>query len=220
MKSQQNTAILFFSRSVRAESLAKKYMLDESVNFSIAKHLIIKAKKQLQQAPYPVYQIDECNQYGSNFGEKLTNAFKEIFSKGYNYVIAVGNDCLDLQFDYHQISDSVKYKKAIIGPDYRGGVFMLGISKDIGYAAIFNKISWKEEGVFSQLSEALEHCVIIDKKRDINTHEDIANNQELLNITKGLIVQKVQILLIIIYTSILQFTSILLRGPPAIIYNH
>ncbi len=214
MESQQHTAILFFSRSVRGESLAKNYMPDESVNFSIAKHLILKTKKQLRQAPFPVYQIDEYKQYGSNFGEKLTNAFKEIFNKGFEYVIAVGNDCSNLHFDKLQISDSIKCQKAIIGPDYRGGIYLLGLSKDTDYATMFRSISWRKDEVFKQLKEALGPSTILDQKNDINTLEDIVNNEELLAIAKGLLVNIIQFLWIEKYNSLHRFTSIFLRGPP------
>ena len=168
MEQQQDIAILLFSRSAKIESYAKQWTQDPKVNFRIAHQLLKHTNEQLVKAPFPVYHVDETIQSGNFFGERLTHAFKYVFSKGFDHVIAVGNDCTNLHLDWPLIGEQIRRNKTILGPDQRGGVYLIGISKHIDYSSAFAGISWKSKLVFEQLKLQFDNHFVLDTKQDIN----------------------------------------------------
>jgi len=102
MKKNANIAILLFSRSAKCESSFKHWTRDKNINFQIANHLISDTHKRLKTSPYPIVVVDEKLQSGNIFGEKLANAFDYVFQKGFDYVIAVGNDCSNISVNWRR----------------------------------------------------------------------------------------------------------------------
>ena len=87
----QNTAILFFSRSVNSENQQKRILKGKNTfaNKSLVSNLIKNVRKCLLDVSLPVFWINEEGQRGETFGEKLQHAFDDIYAKGFDHVIAV-----------------------------------------------------------------------------------------------------------------------------------
>jgi hypothetical protein len=187
MKAKDNIAILLFSRSAKLESCYKRWTHDKKTNFQIARHLISNTFEQLKSSPFPIFHFDEKLQIGDSFSDKFTFAFRSLFQQGFEYVIAVGNDCQDHTNDWQDISKQLIQGKAILGPDKRGGVYLIGVSKNSDIESIFSKISWSSKLVFRQLQEQLSKCFILDSKRDINTFHDIKRCNYLYSRIKALL---------------------------------
>ena len=184
MKKNQDTAILFFTRTATQEAEAKKWTTIPELDEQIASLLIIRTRKILQKAPFPVFQIDGRSQSGHCFGEKLSNAFKLIFDKGYRHVIAIGNDCQHLNPDWLNIQNKLRSGKVVLGPDLRGGVYLLGVSSIQDYHRKFNQISWNTEQVFNQLKALFEKHYTTEPKRDLNTSKDLRFDLSFLNLIR------------------------------------
>ncbi len=173
MHKTTDIAILFFSRSAAREAALKAWTRDPKTDYRLAGELIRKAKEKLHASPFPVYHVDETMQRGGNFAGRLANAFQLIFDKGYDHVIAVGNDCADLNVNWRQVATALRNGKVVLGPDLRGGGYLIGLSKYHEIHAIFDKISWHSERVFEQLKDHFKSVLILGKIRDVNTLRDV-----------------------------------------------
>ena len=184
IKKVQDIAILFFTRTAAQEAEAKKWTSIPELDYQIASVLINRTRESLQKAPFPVFQIDGKSQSGHSFGDRLSNAFKLIFDKGYRYVVAIGNDCQNLNLNWLKIQNELKTRNVVLGPDLRGGVYLLGISSDQDYCRKFNLISWNTDLVFDQLKHLFHNHYTAEYRRDINTNEDLRFDLHLLKLIK------------------------------------
>ena len=75
--------------------------------------------------------VDEASQKGAGFGERFTNAIKDIFNQGYEYVITVGNDSPGLKTSHIlKALRFLQHNKVVLGPSLDGGFYLLGLHKD------------------------------------------------------------------------------------------
>lgn len=142
----QNTAILVFTRTASEEADVKQWVSFPSrkKNFSIAQYLIEQSISKARATQLPVFIIESPQQHGSGFGERFTNAFNEIFQKGFDSVISMGTDCpgitTDILLKTHALLQS---QQVVIGPDKRGGIYLLGMHRSYFNATSFLKFSWQ-----------------------------------------------------------------------------
>ena len=215
MNSANDIAILLFSRSAKLESHFKRWTDNPSINFHIADQLIKKSLAKLCDAPFPLFHIDETLQTGNTFGQRFSNAFNFIFNKGYKYVVALGNDCNDVRPDWQLIYEQLKSRKSILGPDRRGGVYLIGISKEAFFDLEFGRISWKSPLVFRQLKCQLDHCYILRAEKDTNTFDDVVENKDLLEWIRRYRIKPIFARKKEKYISTPQIPQGLKRGPPS-----
>lgn len=177
---QQHTAVLFFSRTPDAEAKAKDF-------FGIKSH---KHNKKLAQAFFdhtlsavkgsglPFFLFTEKEQSGNSFGEKLFHAAEAVFGKGYQQLIIVGNDCPHLNATHLQTAAQALQNKAfVLSPTKKGGVSLIGITKQQFDETAFEAIDWQTSKVAHQLrslfcahSNAIFYLQIGD---DINHKADL-----------------------------------------------
>ena len=167
------TAILLFSRTARSESVNKKWSKNTRLNFRIADKLIENTRSRLSDAPFPFFQVDESKQIGSSYHEKLSSAFEQTFALGYQNVIAVGNDCESLDLDWFTIEKQLKQEKVVLGPDRRGGVFLIALTSRTDCKLLFQQVSWKSARVFEQLKTLFVDYYVLNSRKDINTFEEL-----------------------------------------------
>jgi uncharacterized protein len=177
LKSKRNhTALLVFSRSAQAEATAKQLLFSPQKAESMAALMIENTRKTVQNSDLPYYFITEKQQKGSSFGEKLSNAIESIFSKGYENVIAIGNDCLALTpLLLQQASELLQATPSVLGHSTDGGVYLMGFQK-AAFSRLkqdFLNIDWQTENVFSQLSILTKNTVLCPILSDIDTVSDL-----------------------------------------------
>ena len=221
--SQQHTAILFFSKTSRAEAEGKKLAAAKRQSKAIAQVFINNTRQILRGLDLPVFTISEHAQRGDSFGERLQNAFQDIFDKGFTNVIAIGNDCLTLTKNHiQQAIDALETTPSVLGPSTDGGVYLLGFQKEYFDASELKSIHWQTGNVSKELLQNADNqCIILDILSDIDTAndlikaiKDISTNIKTLLI--ALLRDKVQTL----YTTYLNWTpqyllsSKSLRAPP------
>ena len=125
-------------------------------------------------------------QEGSNLGERMSNAFKEILQeKGCKKCIIVGTDCPEIDATLiENIFGVLKEKDIVIGPCEDGGYYLLGMSRPVpvsfeqGFVPdLFMDIDWSTDRVFKQTMEKVHKnnlsCVILKTLIDIDTQEDL-----------------------------------------------
>ncbi|NJN26723.1 MAG: DUF2064 domain-containing protein [Cyclobacteriaceae bacterium] len=175
MSLNSDIAILLFSRSPQREAVAKRWTGNVALNAQISRKLLSNTLSHLHKAPFPVFMVDETLQKGNTFGQRLSNAFDYVFAKGYSHVIAVGNDSAGLNVEWEQIAQTLYSGKNIIGPDHRGGVYLIGISACVQHKAVFEKISWRGKFVFDQLVTQMDSPHVLEGVGDINTFDDLVS---------------------------------------------
>jgi len=179
VKESRDTAILLFSESPRTLAGKKHFDYSADKSFQLAKGLHDKSFNTVKKSGFSYVHIDENAQHGRNFGAKLANALEEVFGLGYEKVIVVGNDCPDLTVADIQLANWQLAIKGglVLGPDLRGGTYLLGISKESFDYRKFVSLPWESSKLrhsFSDYSELLNVSLYwLNAKSDFNTKEEI-----------------------------------------------
>jgi rSAM/selenodomain-associated transferase 1 len=131
----------------------------------------------VEELPFDIkgksYQI--LAQEGKDLGERMKNAFRDCFGKGYQKCIIIGTDCPEISTKDMQLAfDKLSYKDIIIGPAADGGYYLLGLKKET--PALFESINWSTAEVLSSTTHRAEgQNLSFEKLRtlnDIDTEKD------------------------------------------------
>ena len=192
MQSHLDTAVLLFSLSVGEEFTSKELLGEAACNFDLLSRLNKRVSKIAKRSSLPVILSNEVNQVGDSFGERLSNAIENVFAKGYASVIVVGNDCPDLnQVDISNAKELLRTSDLVIGPDHRGGTYLMGLSKESFQKDAFSRLNWQTQDLVSSLkaysfSNFLEVSEL-NRKADLNTKKDIGSYWSLSRTLRRLI---------------------------------
>ena len=113
-------------------------------------------------------------QSGDELGERMHNAFVEIFNMGYHCAMIIGCDMFDLeQTDLESAFEALKTNNYVIGPAMDGGYYLLGIKEP--NHTIFQKKNWGTNTVLKQTLRDLqnERFLLLKERNDIDYYEDI-----------------------------------------------
>lgn len=119
-------------------------------------------------------------QYGYDLGARMENAFSELFQLGYEKVIIIGSDLLDLTSSHiEKAFSSLSKNDVVIGPAKDGGYYLLGIKKL--HPTIFKNKAWGTSTVLKDTLNDIQNCTfdLLEELNDIDTFEDIKPYQEL-----------------------------------------
>ena len=117
-------------------------------------------------------------QTGNDLGEKMENAFQELFQLGYKNVIIIGSDLFDLNTNHIENAFlKMENHEVVIGPAEDGGYYLLGLKKII--PPIFKNKNWGTETVLKQTLENLTtfNVSFLETLNDIDTFEDLEKHQ-------------------------------------------
>ncbi|MFI0430390.1 TIGR04282 family arsenosugar biosynthesis glycosyltransferase [Mariniflexile sp. HMF6888] len=119
-------------------------------------------------------------QEGFDLGAKMQNAFKDIFSLGYQKVIIIGSDLLDLKPTHINLAfDALNENEFVIGPAKDGGYYLLGMHAM--QDTIFKDKAWGTPSVLKETLKNLKDSSyhLLEELNDIDTFEDMKHYQEL-----------------------------------------
>lgn len=116
-------------------------------------------------------------QTGDDLGEKMQNAFKSAFAKGYEKAVVIGSDLYDLE--PHHISEAfekLNSSNAVIGPAQDGGYYLLGL-KEV-YPSIFQNKEWGTSTVRKDTLNDLEKVSVhlLEELNDVDVIDDIQHH--------------------------------------------
>lgn len=171
---KSNSAILIFANSPSVDSCRKGFAKGEN----LFEHFNQNILKKVEKTKLPYFIITEKEQRGQNFGERYHNALKDIFDKGFDNVISIGNDTPQLNIAHVlDAQASLLKSKSVIGPSIDGGFYLLGIDRNIFEQLNFKGFAWQTPQLFNQFIDALKqfgqniNCLNpladIDEVRDI-----------------------------------------------------
>ena len=100
-------------------------------------------------------QFSARKQSGDNLGDRMANAFEEVLGMGYEKVLIIGSDCLDLEpLFIEKAFECLQFRDFIIGPARDGGYYLLGMKAfDPG---IFQNIEWSTNTVYKRTVDYIE----------------------------------------------------------------
>jgi len=111
-------------------------------------------------------------QTGNDLGERINNAFITGFSQGYQHIVLIGSDCLDIRPSHiKQAFALLDTHAAVIGPSLDGGFYLVGLTTPV--PKLFLQRTWSHEKVLEETIarlEALElRFTLMDTLADIDT---------------------------------------------------
>jgi uncharacterized protein len=173
--SSNNTAILFFSASNKTEATRKKLTVSRQQTEAVTTVFIQKNLEILRGLDVPFFWISDKGQRGNSFGERLENAFTDVYNKGFENVIAIGNDCLDLtQNHILQAIQNFKRGPSVFGATTDGGVYLLGFQKEFFKQIDLKNVSWQTNNVFAELTQLVDNqCFTLETLSDIDNANDL-----------------------------------------------
>lgn len=104
-------------------------------------------------------------QRGNDIGQRMFNAFNDAFKKGFDNIVVIGSDIIDLNTEI--INESFKQLQqadVVIGPARDGGYYLIGLTNPI--KEIFENKQWSTNKVFVQ---TLKDCFNLDLKTSFVT---------------------------------------------------
>ena len=176
---QKDTALLVFSLSAEKE-IERKHIFNKNFkkqNTTFFNILIDQTRCLSKQSGVDVFWVDEHHQTGKDFSTRFTNAFQKLFDAGYKNVVSIGNDCPNLSVQLLQDAIlKLRTKKLVIGPSSDGGVYLLGINRDVFDKKVFLQLPWQT----SVLSKVLESHYdsqkigfdVLDELTDLDSEKD------------------------------------------------
>lgn len=151
-----NTALLIFTRSASLEAREKPLAFRKKSAQSVAQLLNDKVVKVADSTGLPYFIIDEDLQKGVDFASRLDAAFQYVFDKGFDRVIAVGNDCLGLsRTQILAAAADLEQQDFVIGPTQQGGLYLFGLNARAYQNLDFQALPWQTNHLFTSLHRQL-----------------------------------------------------------------
>jgi rSAM/selenodomain-associated transferase 1 len=90
-----------------------------------------------------------------DLGNKMHSAFEYVFSKGFERVVVLGSDCLEVTPEIINNSFFIlEQSDSVIGPAKDGGYYLLGLNKMI--PEIFNHMPWSKSNLCEETIREIE----------------------------------------------------------------
>jgi hypothetical protein len=226
----RSTAILLFTRAAEEEAKRKQWSArrGKSTNVSIAQTLIARTIREVRRTGLPFYVISSDHQQGTLFADRLMHAIAQVFDQGYEKVIAIGNDSPQLQVPHLlEAARSLEAHPVVLGPDYRGGAYLIGLSKKVFDAAALKELRWNSALLYNDfVSWCRRQSISFTSLESLSDLNDAADFRRLLS------ARKIPLSLLRLFQSLLSsfvqnanagltsyypaasFTTPLHRGPP------
>lgn len=179
-----STAILIFTQEASKE--ASRKMLTPSKNKGVNQLVFTKLNHFVGQTATAAasnstkltvfYSNQLISESTSSFGKQLSLAIQSVFEKGFEKVICIGNDCPALNKNrILEAADKLQTTDAVIGPDNRGGVYLLGISQKDFKPEVFQNLAWQSEKMLESYIEqfANQSISMLEALSDIHNFQEL-----------------------------------------------
>ncbi len=131
-------------------------------------------------------ELNYLPQLGNTLGERISSAFKEVYSSGTNKALIIGSDCIDVdKVTINEAIDLLDTTDVILGPAQDGGYYLLGTNE---YSPqIFQDIEWSTDKVLQQTIQQVNKMglkyKLLKTLKDIDTVDDLEGfNIDIANI--------------------------------------
>jgi uncharacterized protein len=123
------------------------------------------------------------NQSGDNLGERMKNAFAEVFSEGHNKICIIGCDCPSLNKGIVEAAyAALELHDVVVGPAFDGGYYLIGM-KEL-HPRLFEGIDWSTPTVFEKTISICKsgnlNWSLLPVLHDVDEEKDLVHFQEIL----------------------------------------
>ena len=182
----KGTGILLFSRLPKAEAKWKALSGDTITDQVLWENLYNHTLAVAKNTTYPVVIYNEEQQKGISFAEKITNAISESFDAGFDNLIVLGTDCPSLSSrQIVSAADALqKGRHLVIGPDQRGGVYLLAVNKQSFCKKSFLHFQWQSRELLSDLKrfgKSYTYFILHSRLGDVNSIKDAISTASAYN---------------------------------------
>jgi rSAM/selenodomain-associated transferase 1 len=117
-------------------------------------------------------------QRGQNLGERMANAFREVYAGGVDRAVLIGSDIPQIDGPLLEgCLEALRTSPMVVGPAVDGGYYLIGFQRRRFDAALFRGIEWSTGRVLEQTlakTRALGlSCHIGPELQDVDTIEDL-----------------------------------------------
>lgn len=126
------------------------------------------------------HEFEQGIQIGKDLGDRMSNAVKIGFEKGYQKIVIIGADLFNLQTtDIEKAFKNLESYETCIGPAEDGGYYLLGLS--FWEKSLFENKDWGTDQVLAQTLNDLssKSVLLLDEKNDIDTVDDLKKSPKL-----------------------------------------
>ncbi|MEO1713519.1 MAG: DUF2064 domain-containing protein, partial [Bacteroidota bacterium] len=145
----------------------------QTTNKSIAKFLIRKTVRIAEATELPILLINERRQVGKTFGQRICHAIEQVFDRGFERVIVLGNDTPKLEAaTITHVANLLERQSMVLGPSPDGGLYLIGLNRDHFKRAIWEQFSWETNQLqldFQNLDQSLQW---LERLSDIDSAAD------------------------------------------------
>ncbi|MCK0114610.1 TIGR04282 family arsenosugar biosynthesis glycosyltransferase [Gelidibacter sp. F63206] len=160
-----------------------KFLLNHTA--SIAKevkadHYVFYSENIIKDDLWDVGTFRKKLQKGDDLGQRMQNAFVELFEMGYEKVAIIGSDLLDLDAELvNNTFSQLEFNDVVIGPALDGGYYLLGM-KNL-YPKVFQNKAWGTSSILNSTLQDLQNCSVylLKELNDIDTFEDMRDYEQL-----------------------------------------
>lgn len=113
-------------------------------------------------------------QKGEDLGERMQEAFSDLFDIGYERLVIIGSDLLELTQKEIEIAFKILESNFfVVGPAIDGGYYLLGMTRL--KKELFRNKNWSTDSVLQDSIEDIknESYYVLPEKNDIDTYEDL-----------------------------------------------
>ncbi len=118
------------------------------------------------------------DQNGADLGERMYNAIRDAFDKGFDQIVLFGSDIPDISVEI--LSDAFKgleKNDIVIGPSADGGYYLIGFNRDSLRRELFSDVTWSTSLVLFETLTKIElmrlSCLLLDELYDIDEMDDL-----------------------------------------------
>ena len=173
---ESKTAILIFANSAEKELVSKPFS-----SSSLFEALNLQTINIAKKTGLPYFHFSEAQQIGANFGERFTNAIQQVYNKGYQAVITIGNDTPHLTAKHIlKTAKKLKTHHVVLGPSTDGGFYLMGLKKQHFNPDAFLKLPWQTTNLNRSISKVLASKNSTIHYLELLTDIDIASDIELI----------------------------------------
>jgi len=124
------------------------------------------------------------SQKGTDLGERMANAFEEVFENAGERAVLIGCDIPQLTTELlRRAFDCLGSSDTVFGPADDGGYYLVGLNRNAFIPDLFTDIGWGSEWVLKQTLEKISahglSVEMLDQLLDVDTSQDLFRLQHM-----------------------------------------
>lgn len=114
-------------------------------------------------------------QTGEDIGERMLNAFKDGFGRGYEQIILIGSDLPEISEEMITKGfEALKQSQLVFGPAQDGGYYLIGMNELS--PLLFQNKPWSQPNLLQATLFEINDYSLLTELNDIDTIEDLRNS--------------------------------------------